>query len=138
MKENTVVNAYNDNSGIRRLFQEGVSLSGAFNAEVPRGTAEHDSGQRAGQSNVGQISEVGLRPYSLEEKLLQLKRMIARGDVALSAQVSMETIRHELQRPEHDGLGVRQMAAVLEAKKLTQKVKSLQNKMKHPVLAMAF
>jgi len=105
---------------------------------MPRGTVTHDSEQTAARSTAGRVSEVGLRPYSLEEKLLQLKRMMARGEVALSAHVSMDTIRHELQKPEHDGLGVRQMAAVLDAKKLTYKVRSPQNKVKAPVLALAF
>ena len=70
------------------------------------------------------MSVLGLRPITLAEKLVTLKMMIAKGQIALSARVSMDTIKHELQKPEHDGLGISQIVNVLKEKKLVQTPKT--------------
>ena len=133
-----MVRVYNDNSALRSLFRGGFSLSGRFNAETfdDRTVAASEMSDSE-RSNIGQVSAVGLRPYTLEEKLQSLKRLIAKRDIALTAQVTMDAIRAEMQKPENDGLGVRQMAAVLKDKKLLRAVMAPQNVLKVPQLLMA-
>src|SRR4051812_1280669 len=106
---------------LRQMFQDGVSLSAFFNAEGAAAgrTSELDSGQSdIGKAKAGQVSLFGLRPVSLGEKLQHLKQMIAKGKVSIPSHVSLESIRNELKKPEHDGLGVKEMVSVLTEKKL--------------------
>ncbi|MBU6474920.1 MAG: hypothetical protein KGL10_07240 [Alphaproteobacteria bacterium] len=112
-------------SALRKLFDNGVSLSALFNAEqggFGRGVSDRLNSARSNgeQAKTGQVSAFGLRPYTLEEKFQALKRMIARGKIALTARVSLDMVKHELKKPENDGLGVQEMVAALKEKKLLQ------------------
>ncbi len=110
-------------SALRKMFDEGVSLSSMFNAEragLGQNVAEQmKSGQSAaGQAKAGQVSAVGLRPLTLEEKLHTLKQMLAKGKIKLANRVSLDTVRHEMQKPENNGLGINELVEVLTKKKL--------------------
>ena len=133
-----MIKSNDNNSALRRLLSGSVSLSGLFNSEAGNDASELRSGEQlgSGQSNAGRMGTMRLRPYSLEEKLMALKRMIAKGEIAFSARVSMDMIKSELKKPEHDGLGVKQMAAVLEEKRLVMKVRAPKQALKFPTLAM--
>ncbi len=115
-------------SNLRKLFDEGFSLSALFNGcqgKFNRNTADRLNSAQSDseQAKTGQVSAFGLRPYTLEEKLQTLKRMIAKGKIALPARVSLAMVKHELKKPENDGLGINEMVSVLKEKKLLQAIK---------------
>ncbi len=116
-------------SNLRKLFDEGFSLSALFNGgqrQFGRNAADRLNSAQSDseQAKTGQVSALGLRPYTLEEKLHTLKRMIAKGKIALSSRVSLAMLKHELKKPENDGLGINEIVDVLKEKKLLQAVKA--------------
>lgn len=109
-------------SALRTLIDNGSPLTLQFNLRGGFADAANAvdtaATSAATTSNVGQVSVVGLKPYTLEQKFDMLKRMIARGEASLAPGVSLDTVKHEMGKPENDGLGVKDMATVLAMKKM--------------------
>ncbi len=130
-------------SGLRKLLASGVSLAALFNeGQGGRGPAGSDrlNSARANseQAATGQAGVFVLRPYTLEEKLYSLKKMVLKGKISLGARVTFDMLKHELKKPENDGLGVREMVEHLKEKKLLQAYKPPQALFRPKSLTPAF
>lgn len=100
------------------MIDDGVSLTLQFNLSGGFADRENAVFGSAASSNVGQTSVFGLRPYTVEEKFQMLKRMVARGQASLAPGVSFDTVKHEMKKPENDGLGIKELTSMLARKKM--------------------
>ncbi len=128
-------------STLRKIIDDGVSLASSFNDVGSR--LAHTASDRLSSAasstagNAGRIGAIVLRPIPLAEKLHNLQRMIATGKIAVSTKASMEAIKHEMQKPEHDGLSLTEMVEVLAKKKLLEPVKALAAAFKPKALTLS-
>lgn len=105
-------------TALRKMLDEGSPLTLQFNLNGGFADAANALKATDTTSRVGQTSLFGLKPYTVEQKFDMLKRMIARGQVSLAPGVSLESVKHEMKKPENDGLGVNEMASRLAQKKM--------------------
>jgi hypothetical protein len=110
-------------SSLKRMFDDGFSLAPLFNAGSAvfgrRAEGRLKSGAGAeGEAKSGQTSLFGLNPIPLERKLQQLQQMIKQGKISLANGLSMDSLKHELSKPENNGLGVLEMVSHLKLKKM--------------------
>ena len=114
------------------MFDGGVSLSDSFNAaqlgsglvNTERfGSGQSNASSNAGQVSAGQISIVGLNPIPLAKKWAQIRQLILSGKLPAFKNISLETLEHELKKPEYDGLSADQMVLSLKEKKLLPTLK---------------
>lgn len=127
---------------LRKMIDDRVSLSSAFNVWSQGSSAGAQAAvatETDSRSTVGQVSLFGLKPYTAEQRFRMLKRMIEKGQVALASGVSLETVRHEMNKPENDGLAVKDLASKLAQKKMLKFVQAPAStlKVKQPGLAPA-
>lgn len=126
------------------MLHEGSPLTLAFNLRGGFADAANallgSASAASTASNAGQVSLFGLKPVTLEQKFQQLKAMIRRGQIALAAGVSLETVKYEMSKPENDGLSAKDMASRLAMKKMLKftLAPGASLKVPQPGLRMAF